>query len=262
MDPITLAGIGMGVSGLGSLVGGLIGSNAAEDAAAAQTRALQEAIALQRQQYETSQKQIAPYVSAGAGALENYRNLASGLTQPGFAYEQKPFDYSNYDNPGARKAIQDAVQAINESGIARGAAGGGTAKAILQSAQDISWGNRNNAFDQWLKESQLRQGQAESKYARDLGFQGQKIGYQKDIADTGLNASLGGGQLGQRQAESIGGLMGNVGAAQATGRLAGANALTSGISGLGNSLSSGLGTMAGMDFQKELLAMFKSKGGD
>ena len=245
MNPMALAGIGMGVSGLGSLVGGLIGSNAAEDAAAAQTRALQEAIALQRQQYETSQKQIAPYVSAGAGALENYRNLASGLTQPGFTYEQKPFSYSNYDNPGARYAMQQAAQAINESSIARGAAGGGTAKAIAQQINDIAGQNYNNAFEQWLKESQLRQGQAENKYARDLGFQNQKIGYQKDIADTGLNASLGGGQLGQRQTESIGGLMGDVGAAKATGKLAGASALTSGVSGLGNAITSGLGMLYG-----------------
>ena len=218
MDPITLAGIGMGVSGLGSLVGGLIGSNAAEDAAAAQTRALEQAIALQRQQYETSQKQIAPYVSAGAGALESYRNLASGLTQPGFAYEQKPFSYSNYDNPGARYAMQQAAQAINESSIARGAAGGGTAKAIAQQINDIAGQN----YKQRLRP--VARGipdapRAGGKQVRPRpGFQGQKIGYQKDIAGTGLNASRR-WTAWARQAESIGGLMGNVGAAQATGRL-------------------------------------------
>ena len=60
-----------------------------------------------------------------------------------------------------------------------------------------------------------------------------------------MNAAMGGGQLGANQAQSIGGLMGGVGAANATGKLAGMNSLMSGISGLGNSISSGLGYMAG-----------------
>ena len=80
------AGGGAGIGGpllsaLGSLGGGAIGSNAANEAARLQSQALNRGIDLQTAQWLQQQQNLAPYLQAGQGGLAQLQQLA-GREQP------------------------------------------------------------------------------------------------------------------------------------------------------------------------------------
>jgi hypothetical protein len=224
INPIA-GGLLSAIPAIGGLLSSVYQGSAGDQAAAAQERAL----ALEKQQYETNKQNLSPWTNAGTSALSNYQSLASGINQPGFNYKQPDFNFSTMSDPGAQYAIQQATQAINESASARGAAGGGTSKAIAAQINDIAQNNYANAFDRYLKKSQLGYGQAEGQYNRDLDYNKLRIGYQKDISDTGLSAA---GALAS-SGNSITGQMANtasgIGASQAAGTLGTGNAIASGL---------------------------------
>ena len=69
------------LSSLGSLGGGAIGSNAANEAARLQSQALNRGIDLQTAQWLQQQQNLAPYLQAGQGGLAQLQQLA-GREQP------------------------------------------------------------------------------------------------------------------------------------------------------------------------------------
>lgn len=88
----TAIAIGAGVGGAGSIFSGIMGSNAAENAASQQSQAADRAAQLQyqasqnaldftKQQYGNSQAEMAPWLQSGAGALTNLDYLL-GIGQP------------------------------------------------------------------------------------------------------------------------------------------------------------------------------------
>ena len=70
------------LSALGSIGGGAIGSNAANEAARLQSQALNRGIDLQTAQWLQQQQNLAPYLQAGQGGLAELQQLA-GREQPG-----------------------------------------------------------------------------------------------------------------------------------------------------------------------------------
>jgi len=86
--------LGPAISALGSLGGGLIGSNAAADAAAAQAAALNRGIDLQTAQWLQQQQNLAPWLEAGRGALGQLQGLA-GQGQPTLPW-LAPMTAANY----------------------------------------------------------------------------------------------------------------------------------------------------------------------
>jgi hypothetical protein len=72
MDPVTGAAL---IGGGASLLGGLLGNDAAKDAAKAQQRAAEQALAFQRQQYEMGLGMNEPYRVTGTGALNTLARL-------------------------------------------------------------------------------------------------------------------------------------------------------------------------------------------
>lgn len=100
MDPFTLSA---GISAGSSLLGGLFGNDAADEAAQAQMQAAQLGIEEQRRQYDTTRKDLAPWRATGAQATRRLRYLL-GLGDP-----------SSY-NPAvrsARQAVSDAEREYN-----------------------------------------------------------------------------------------------------------------------------------------------------
>lgn len=247
----TASGAGTGASvggGWGALIGGGIGlasgiaqavgaSSAADSAAAAQQRALE----IEQAQRAQNTANAAPWLSAGTDALAKYRSMAAGLQQPGFNYQQPDFNFNTYTDPGANYAMQSAMQEINESGLARGAVGGGTIKAIANQVNDIAQNNYANSFQKYLAKSNLSQGQAESQYNRNLDFTKLGLGLQQNISDNGLQAT---GALASAN-NPLTGQMANsaagIGAAQAAGSAGVGTGIANGL----NSLSSSLMKMYG-----------------
>lgn len=252
------AGTGAAVAGpYGALAGGLIGgiggwlsSNEQEDAAnraAAQQMAMfQAGLADLQQTREQARTDLSPYMQTSQDANQRLGGLVAGMKQSPFDYQQQDFNFDTNSDPGAQYLMQQATQAINASSIGRGASGGGAIKAMQAQSQDMAGQAYSGAFDRYLKNSQMRQGQATDKYNRDMGFQSQQIGANADMANRGQQAALGIGNIGSQMSQAIGGMYGNIGDAQATGTMSAGNARAQGISSLATGLSRGLGGFTGM----------------
>lgn len=178
----TAIAIGAGVGGLGSVASGLIGANAAGDAASTQAQAAdraaqlqydasQQALGFQKQQYANSQAELAPWLQSGSGALSNLDYLL-GIQQP------KSLSTAS---PGASGAIDTSASpntALGAFGSLNSPYPGGQFKA--PSAQDLQANDpgyqaRLNLGTQALQQSAAARGnvltggtaQALNKYAQD-----------------------------------------------------------------------------------------------
>ena len=237
--------MGAGLGALGSLAGGIISGNAAEDAAARQAAALREALAFQKARYAEAQGNLNPYIQTGTQALGDYAGLVHGMTQPGYDYVQKPFEFNINSDPGAQYAMQQAMQALNASSIARGAVGGGALKSAQAAIQNKALESFGQGFDRWKQESQLRQGQADNAYNRANEFQLNKIKATGAVAGAGQDAANTLAGTGTQASSNVGTTLGSLGSAQAGGTMGMGNALAQGIQGLASGVGSGLAQRSG-----------------
>ena len=127
-----------------SLVGGLFGMNAADDAADAQVNATRMATEESRRQYNQSRTDMAPWREAGVNALSQLQTLMSpegGLMNP-YSPENLQSD------PGYQFGMAEGEKAINRNMKARGMYNSGAAlKAINRFGQDYAGTKYNEAFN-------------------------------------------------------------------------------------------------------------------
>lgn len=252
--------IGAGIGALGSLAGGIIGAKASDAASARQARALEAALAFQKQRYAEAQANLDPYIKTGTQALGDYAGLVQGMVQPDYTYEQKPFEFSIGSDPGAQYAMQQAAQAINASSLARGAVGGGAAKSLQSAIQNKAMESFGQGFERWRGESQLRQGQADNAYNRANEYQLNKIKATGAVAGAGQSAAESLSGTGTQASTNIGNTLGSLGSAQAAGAAGYGNALAQGISGLASGLGSGISQRAGYGDTQEWIKKLLQPG--
>ncbi len=252
--PLAAAGISAGTS----LIGGLIGSNAAHKAAQQQQQGY-----LNAQNYAQDTKNeglgdinsnltkqlgyTQPYTSAGSQAVGTLSDLTKtpgqGLLQGWNQSFQAPTAEQARQTPGYEFAREQADKGIQASAAARGGLlSGGTAKALSQYNQGLADTNYqqvyNNAFQNYLQNyGQFQQNQS-NQYNRLMG----QAGLGQWGAGTAVNA-LGqatGQQLGvlSDASHQIGQDMTGGAAAQASGTVGAANAWTGALGGIGNAASS------------------------
>jgi hypothetical protein len=218
---------------------------AANHAADLQYQASQDALNFQKQQYNTTQQQIAPWLQAGQGAVSQ---LASG-TQPGGAFV-KPYSESfnaptgltEMNDPGYQARLKLGTDALQRSAAARGGVlTGGTAKALDTYAQDYASNEYNNVFNRALtdyttKYNAYNTDQA-NQYNRLASLAG--VGQQAagQLASSGQAASnnISSNLLGT--AANVGQQINNAGAATASGYIGAGNAWSNGINGTTSNLA-------------------------
>lgn len=167
-------------------------SDAAKDAAGAQSNAANMGIGEQRRQFDTFQQNIQPYMQTGGQANSQLQALLSG-------------DMSGFrEDPGYQFRFDQGLQGQDRSAAARGGLFSGGHQADL-----INYG----------------QGMASQEY-------GNYWNRLMDATRLGQNSAVGAGQLGQQSASNIGNLYGQIGQAQAGGAINSANAWSNGLSGL------------------------------
>lgn len=198
-----MSGIATAIVG-GAVIGGIATSEAASEAAGAQTEASQASVAEQRRQFDATQELLKPYVEAGTGSLAAQQALL-GLS--------------------GEEAQQQAIAGLETSPTFTALQQQGE-EAILQNAAatgGLRGGNTQGALAQFRPAllSKLIQQQFEN-----LG----------GITSAGQASATGQAQLGQQSANSISSLLGDIGAAQAGSALATGQA----ISNVGNSLGQAL----------------------
>jgi hypothetical protein len=188
------------VGGVGSVVGGVLEANAAEEAAETQSQAAANALALQREMFEYQKGLLEPYRTAGTKALERLSG-AMGLGGPGSQQQMLEMD------PGYGFRLGEGLKALERMQASRGNfLSGGALKAGQRFAQDTASQEYGNAYN---------------RLANIAGL-GQTAGTQMGGAAAGFGTSAGN-------------IMGQEANALAAGRLGRTSAYTGAIGGALNS---------------------------
>jgi hypothetical protein len=198
----------------GTIVGGLLSSNAqqnaANTAAGAQTQAAQLGIAEQQRQFDAIQKLLAPYVTAGTGALTAQQSLLGLRGAPA----QQAAISGIQNGPQFQAMLQQGQNSILQNASATGGLRGGNTQAAL------------GQFSPMLLSGLIQQ---------QLGNYGGLVGI-------GQNAAAGTGNAGMQTGNNITALLGQQGSAQAGAALAAGQAQQNLYGSIGN----GIGLFAGM----------------
>jgi hypothetical protein len=197
-----------------ALVGGIYASNqaskAANNAAGAQTAADQAAIAEQQRQFDQVRQLLAPYVTAGNGALTSQQSLL-GLNGNG--------------------AQAQAISALQSSPLYTSALAAGNRNILANASATggLRGGNTQAALGQYAP--QLLSAVIQQQYGNLSG-----------LTSIGQNAAAGVGNAGMQTGNSISGLLTAQGAAGA------GNALAQGAAGVGyaNALTNALGAYSAL----------------
>lgn len=201
---------GIAASVGGSLISGMLSSNASQDAANTQAGAANAATQAQLDMYNQNVQRLSPWTNAGASALGTLTGMLPSLTQP---FSAAQFQQS----PGYQWQLGQGLQAIQDSASATGGVNSGnTLKALMGYGQGLAnqdYYNALNAYTNW-------QNQAYNMYS--------------GLSNTGANAAGQTAGLGASTANAIGQNMIGAGNARAAGQVGSSNALTGMIGNLGN----------------------------
>jgi hypothetical protein len=276
-----------GISAGGSLIGGLISSGGAQDAAAtnaaAQHEAVQaslfeqqEAFRVAQQYYGSAEANSQAYLTGGAGAAQNYTQLAANMLNP-FAYMGQNFaqelsneigtgqpgqlgaqpsltDFSQL--PGYQFTLDQGMKAAQNAAASQGLGISGAAqKGAIGYAENLAntfgsqylqnyWANQNNRYN--ILAGMMGTGATASNQLASI-YQGTGNNLLSGFTNTGNTlaataAGLGGASTsaaassGATQAQAIANTAQAIGNAQQ----AGGNILASGFSGAGSSLNNAL----------------------
>ena len=188
---------------VGNLIGDLTGttqaSNAAQQAAQTQANAANYAANLQNQAFQTTQKNLSPYMNIGTQAMNPYLSLL-GLGSQGSAGMMSQLE----NMPGYQFALQQGLK-----GAANSASGSGL---NLSGAQQKGLANYSS-------------GLASQTYNSLLGNLANAVG-------TGQNAAAGLGSAGMNTATAMGNNLTSGANATAAGQIAGGNAQTNMLNSL------------------------------
>lgn len=203
-----------GLGAVGSIAGGLIQANAASNAAN-----------MQQQQYEQTRSDLAPYNTAGQGAVNQLMtalpSLAAPINMDEAALEQ---------TPGYQFTLAQGLKSVQNSAAARGL---GTSGAALKGAATYATGLADSTYQQQFANANQNKQNA--------------YNFLTGTSQLGANAAAQSGQIAQQ------------GAAGAASSVTGAGtALSAGLQGAGNALTSGVNTANGLNYANQLLAKYGS----
>lgn len=241
---------------IGSVVGGVLQSNAASNAAGQEANAAEQSANLQHQAFEQAAGYLSPYVTAGQNNLSSaesymanngYLNGTNGFS-PGslgipYASSTGAFNFNGNDlskTPGYQFQRQQGENAVNNSQAASGlAVSGAQQKAMAGYVTGLADTTYNQQFQNQLNAYNASYSNALNSFNTNYNVAAQQYGRYSGLAGMGLSAgqSLAGAATGTAQAE--GQALTNVGQAQAAGTVGSANALSGAINGVGGSYLAG-----------------------
>lgn len=241
-----------GIGGASSIGGALIGSSAAGNAANAQVSAEERAAQLQfqeannsldfqKQEWNTQQKNLAPWLQGGKmglSQLETLLGLGGNSSAPGYGSLLTPFtaptEAEAANEPGYKFGLDQSEEALQNSAAAKGNVfSGNTQEALGKFANDYAENNYTNVYNRAFNTFETNQSNTFNRLAALSGI-GQTAattlgteGSQVSNTVAGIDANLG-SELGQDYS--------NIGNAEASGYVGSANAWTGGLGGGSNSL--------------------------
>jgi hypothetical protein len=195
------------------VAGGVYGANQAGKAADTQAQSAQDAIGLQREQFNRLLELNEPFRQgglAGQGALMTALGLADG---PDKGWAMRDFGMSNFQaDPGYQFRMDEGAKALERSAAARGGLlSGRAAKEMERFAQ----GTASNEFDR--------------SYGRFQTNRTNRLNPLQSLAGVGQSVSQNMGQAGMNFGNSAADLITGAGNAKAAGQVGKANAITGAI---------------------------------
>lgn len=213
-------GGGLAAGGV-SLLGNYLAGQNYDEAAAAQAAAQERALALQAQIYGETKAAAQPYLESGSEGIRDYVTKISNFTQPQYTYKQEDFDRSKFKSEGYDWILDQARRTNDAAAAKKGMVlGSGAAKSLQERAAGLASQEMQNSYDRWLKDSMLRQNQAENAYNRDYTFKNQDILNSLNQSKFGQEALNTLGAFGANYGKTASETLGNIGDAQATGQVA------------------------------------------
>lgn len=231
------------IGAVGSGIAGSMQAGAARNAAQLQAQSQKDALDFQKQEFNTQQGNMAPWVQQGQGAintlggLQNQALNGQGPLAPWTGQFQAPTMEQAQNEPGYKFALEQGKGALTNSAAASGnLLTGNTGEALQQYGQNLGEENYQNVYNRAMQQYQQGYNQFETnqsnlfnRYASLAGV-GQtataQLGNEGQAAAGNVaNISLTGGQ-------QIGQQLNNAAAAQASGYVGGANAIGSGLNNL------------------------------
>lgn len=204
---------------VGSVIGGIFGKDAAEDAADAQVQSARESNQLQRDMFDQTRADQEPWRVGGANALYNLlTRTGSGGNAASENYNQymRPFDMQKdyQEDPGYQFRLQQGTQALQRGAAAAGRLGSGRyLKDLTRFGQGEASQEFGNAWNRWNTQNN------------------QNFNRLASIAGLGQVANNQIQQAGQNYANQAGQNIVGAGNARASGYIGGANAINNAISG-------------------------------
>lgn len=206
----TAALVGGAISGIGSIASGIMGSNAADQAAQTQAAAAGNATALQEQIYQTNLGLLSPFVAAGQTGVNNLVGRLSSLTTP-----FQPTQAQLAATPGYQFTLQQGLQATQNAYAAQGLGSSGSAlKGAANYAEGLAGTTYQQQFQNYLAQNQ------------------QIFNMLSNLSQQGISAGGALAGVGVQAGQGISNTLTSGAAAQAAGIVGSTNALTNALSGV------------------------------
>lgn len=145
MPSITGPVIAAGVGAAGSIASGAMNAGAASDAAKAQVDAANASAGVQRDIYNQTRSDLAPFLQSGQGALAQLSKLLGIGGTGGPNNEALMGALEQY--PGYQFSLQQGLKAVNQSGAARGLLNSG---ATIRNATQFGQGLAQSTLGDYL----------------------------------------------------------------------------------------------------------------
>lgn len=202
----------------GALVSGYMGGEASEDAAHAQTQAAEQSAAVQREMYQTTRSDLAPYRDAGVPALQRLMQMVGIGGDPksaGYGSLMKDFTLADFaKDPGYEFRKAEGEKALERGALARGMNGStGTLKSLMR-------------FNQGLASEEYG-----AAYGRYEAGKSSKFNLLSNLAGTGQNAAAMTGVAGTNMAAGTSQALMAGGAGAAGGIMGSASAWNNAVQG-------------------------------
>lgn len=179
---------------IGGLAGAAIGGSAARSAAKTQAKAANNATALQREMFERTNEQQAPYRQAGYTALQDLLGMRLNDVTPG--------PESVMNEPGYQFGMREGMRGIENSAAARGMGLSGAAlRAASRFNSDYAGTRYNDAFNR----SQAAFGNRWNRLASLAGI-GQTANQQTASAGQNFANQAGQNMMGAANAQAAAGM--------------------------------------------------------
>lgn len=233
--------IAAAVAAAASIAGSYFGAEASKDAARMAAEQEQKGLDFQKETWAKTQENMSPYMEAGKRGLSGYESGIAGAKAPDYAYKNKDFNFSTYEDPGAQYQMAQATKALGNSSLAKGLGGGGALKALMAKNQEMAGTAYQGAFNRYLSKNQQDKTFADDQYKRQLEYQNLGINRQKDLMTQGASMASGLGQLGTTTGQQVGQSYGNIGSSLASGAAGANSAIQGGMSSFSNAVGTGVG---------------------